>query len=463
MEHFNDGAMIMSTVSAVAATINVPADYLTIQVAINAASSGDTVLVAAGTYSPSINSELFPISMKNGVSLVGAGEDVCTLDAENTNIVIYCSGINDTSTKIEGFTIINGNGSAGGGIYCNRSFPIITRNFITGNRATGYYGGGGICCYQCSPDIIFNIITGNSSHYNCAGGITCWASSPIIVNNIITENSSLGFGSGGGIHCTGGSPKIINNVISRNNSSYDGGGVFSWLSTAKITNNIITNNTAPHSGGGIWATTLSSTPTITFNDVWSNPGGNYSGCSGGTGCISVDPLYVESTVDDYHLQQSSPCIDTGDNFASGIQIYDFDGNPRILDGDGDGIDVVDMGAFEYLGVIEATININPDTLNLKRKGKWITAYLELPEGYDVADIDVSTILLNDSVPAEEKPNSVGDYDDDGIIDLMVKFNGDAVMNLLEVGEEVEITVSGELNDGPQFEGKDKIKVINKGK
>jgi len=114
-------------------------------------------------------------------------------------------------------------------------------------------------------------------------------------------------------------------------------------------------------------------------------------------------------------------------------------------------------------VISAEVNIEPDTLNLKSKGKWITAHIELPEGQDVADIDVSTLLLNDSVQAEGKPNSIGDYDDDGILDLMVKFNRDAIGSLLEVGDEAEITISGELNDGPQFEGKDTIKVINKGK
>ena len=49
-------------------------------------------------------------------------------------------------------------------------------------------------------------------------------------------------------------------------------------------------------------------------------------------------------------------------------------------------------------IIEAEVNIDPDTLNVKSKGKWITAYIELPEGYDVNDIDINTVKLqyNDS-------------------------------------------------------------------
>lgn len=114
-----------------------------------------------------------------------------------------------------------------------------------------------------------------------------------------------------------------------------------------------------------------------------------------------------------------------------------------------------------LPTIEGCADIDPDTLNLKSKGKWITCYIELPEGYDVADIDVSTIKLNDTVPAEAKPTAIGDYDGDGIADLMVKFDRSAVQALLQEGE-VELTVTGELTDETPFEGSDTIRVINPG-
>jgi hypothetical protein len=113
--------------------------------------------------------------------------------------------------------------------------------------------------------------------------------------------------------------------------------------------------------------------------------------------------------------------------------------------------------------VAVTIDFDPDTLNLKSNGEWITAYIELLEGYDVADIDVSTILLEDEIPAEAHPTEIGDHDNDGIDDLMVKFGRSAVQEILDEGEEVEITVTGELTDGTQFEGSDTIRVIDNGK
>lgn len=112
---------------------------------------------------------------------------------------------------------------------------------------------------------------------------------------------------------------------------------------------------------------------------------------------------------------------------------------------------------------QAVIDINPDTLNLGSKVKWVTAYIELPKGYDVNDIDVTTVLLNEAVEAEERPIEIGDYDSDGTADLMVKFDGAEVQDLLDPEGEFELTVSGELTDGTPFDGSDTIRVIDKGK
>jgi hypothetical protein len=424
--------MVSLTLTQEGTTIIVPGDYPTIQEAIYAAGDGDTVYVSAGTYSLSTNGEVFPIYMKNGVSLVGEGADVCTLDAEQTSKVIVCNYISDTSTKIEGFTITNGSGELGGGIFCLLSSPTITNNVITGNSADK---GSGIYCI--------------------------FISSPIIINNVIAGNSASK--EGGGIYCEFlSSPTITNDNITGNGASEGGAGIFSLFSYPTITNNIITGNITNSGGGGIHSDFLPAS-SITYNDVWGNFPLDYWGCVAGTGCISEDPLVADPILIDYNLRASSPCIDVGDNDASGLPEYDFEGNPRIGDGDGDGLAVVDMGAFEYQRVTEAIIDIDPDTLNLGSKGTWITAYIELSAGYNVADIDVSTLLLNDSVQAESRPASIGDDDNDEIIDLMVKFDRAAVEALLKVGDNVEITVSGSLTDGTKLVGSDIIRVISKGK
>jgi len=78
----------------------------------------------------------------------------------------------------------------------------------------------------------------------------------------------------------------------------------------------------------------------------------------------------------------------------------------------------------------ADIDLDPDTLNLKSLGQWVTAYIELPEG-DVNDIDVSSIKLNGTIPVDpEAPYAIGDYDSDGVPDLMVKFSRAAVSEFI---------------------------------
>ena len=113
-----------------------------------------------------------------------------------------------------------------------------------------------------------------------------------------------------------------------------------------------------------------------------------------------------------------------------------------------------------IGVISADVTIKPETLNLKSKGKWVTVYTELPAGYNVTEINVSTMMLNETVPAELHPTEIGDYDDDGIPDLMVKFDRQAVIAMLPVGDAVNVTVTGKLYDGTPFEGSDTIRVID---
>lgn len=78
----------------------------------------------------------------------------------------------------------------------------------------------------------------------------------------------------------------------------------------------------------------------------------------GTGVIHVDPLFVGRETGNLRLDTGSPAIDRADNFVDidpftdGLQflpLMDFDGYPRIIDGNGDGFAQVDMGAYEYHG------------------------------------------------------------------------------------------------------------------
>jgi hypothetical protein len=115
-----------------------------------------------------------------------------------------------------------------------------------------------------------------------------------------------------------------------------------------------------------------------------------------------------------------------------------------------------------------SLDIDPDTLNLKSQGRWITSYLEPSENVDLSTVDISTIRISDigglpvMIPAESHPTAIGDEDSDGIPDLMVKFDRSEVEDVSWPGD-IEITVEGELLDGTPFEGYCVIRVINPGK
>jgi hypothetical protein len=118
---------------------------------------------------------------------------------------------------------------------------------------------------------------------------------------------------------------------------------------------------------------------------------------------------------------------------------------------------------------DATVDIDPDTVNLKSRGKWITAYIELPNCNDEAEIDLFTVLLEDSIPAITDPkygfvksedSYIMDHDGDGILERMVKFDRSDVEDMLVPGT-YNLKVTMQMNDGLYFEGySDTITVID---
>jgi hypothetical protein len=143
-------------------------------------------------------------------------------------------------------------------------------------------------------------------------------------------------------------PLLVNNTFAGNNSP-QGSGVFieGFDAQTALFNNIIiasAGQVAAYCGNF-----TSSTPSFKFNDVFSEGGQAYGGIctdqTGNDGNISADPLFIDPSTGDYHLQASSPCIDAGDNTAPELPEKDLDGNDRIING------TVDIGVYEFVIVI----------------------------------------------------------------------------------------------------------------
>ena len=131
-----------------------------------------------------------------------------------------------------------------------------------------------------------------------------------------------------------------------NNSADDYGGAVYCENFSNLTLNncILWNNSAGSAGNEIYIKDSGSSCTLNYCCV-DNSAGAYDGSGtvdDSNHCIFADPQFVNATGGDYHLKDTSPCIDAGDNGSvpSGVD-KDLDGNPRIANG------TVDIGAYEH--------------------------------------------------------------------------------------------------------------------
>jgi len=341
--------------------------YRTIQMGIDSAVDGDTVLVADGTYTGDGNRDLDfrgkDITVRsidpNDQNVVAATIIDCQGSIGNEHRDFYFHSGETSSAVLDGFTIKNGYKHPGAGIYCSDSGPIIKNCKITENTAEWSNGIGGGCFFSNSSaeiidcQITFNSAIGTSPHSGngWGGGIACEGSTLKIKNTEINNNS--GTASSGGIGAGWNSNLYIDNCVISHNSSQFGGGLKFQDSNINITNSTITRNSVEFSGGGFYC--IRSNIIVTNTILWGDTGGEidgwgssitvtYSDVQGGwtgEGNINADPLFVNTANADYHLQESSPCIDAGDNSAiPSSTVLDLDGNPRIANG------TVDMGAYE---------------------------------------------------------------------------------------------------------------------
>ena len=189
-------------------------------------------------------------------------------------------------------------------------------------------------------------------------------------------------------------------------------------------------------------------------------------------------LYINGVLKDSGTWQDTPAKNNA-ILVVGRNLETDEPRKKYLDGLVDEVRIYNRALSEsellYLyefdsATIRASIDISPATLNLKSRGKVITVYIELFGDYPVKDIDTDSVclskingrLLNQPLYVITPPE-VRDYDENGIPDLMVTFDRQQVISLLEDTGTVELSVCGKLRDGKPFEGRMIIRVIDKGK
>lgn len=207
-------------------------------------------------------------------------------------------------------------------------------------------GGGGLLNYGASPRISDCLFVGNKVNY--IGGAILDKSTAVITNCVLWKNSSFRYGGGVYIDASEAdttSAAILTNCTFYDNSATRGGGLYSNNASATLTNCILWGNRGFVAGRGIYNSTLlfNAKTVATYCNIEDDT------IYPGTGNVLVDPGFVNPSNGDFHLPFGSPCIDVGSNSAPGIPSTDYEGKPRISDGNEDGVAIADMGAFEFRG------------------------------------------------------------------------------------------------------------------
>jgi hypothetical protein len=247
------------------------ADFTSIQSAVNAASSGDTILVGPGRYQERISIvglDVYLISTHGPVAT--------TIDGGGTGPVIHCVSMSESSS-IEGFTITGGVTMpplVGGGIYlAAQASPLIRNNIITGNEA--FATGGAASAPPAgqarnAPGRPLLCDLDRPAYYGSGGGIFAYLECrPRVIDNLIKDNVARGYG-GGVVFFDHADGVLEGNRIYHNEAGRAGGGVVvDCAAIPTVEHNIIAFNEAP-SGAAIFVDRIDTDPVIRRNTLYMN-------------------------------------------------------------------------------------------------------------------------------------------------------------------------------------------------
>jgi hypothetical protein len=357
----------------VGATVRrVPSQYTTIQLAINAAEIGDTVLVDEGTYKENI--------IINKKITVGS---LFVLDGDTSHIsrtiidgsqplspnfaaVVTIDGTSDTTTVVAGFTITGGKGNRR-----NVNYPGMQYQMVLG-MGIDIAGGG--------ARIHHNIVRANNvaSPNEYMGGVINifdvtdknGVSYAIVENNAVTDNDLVGLDGEGGAFAIGHSSTIRDNVIARNTTrgvtyAASGAAFEIWNGLVTIERNLIIDNSASHFGGGLYALSILTPPLAPQIEMVNNiVAGNHAGTSGGGLFVTIIGASV-NMVNNTFASNSAPAGGSGIVVQSDASVRAL--NTILWDSSASEVVTATGGSFiaaycDIAGGFTGTGNINADPL-----------------------------------------------------------------------------------------------------
>jgi len=174
-------ALAITTGAATATTLNVPLEYNTIADALAVAQSGDTVLVAPGTYIE------FDLMIGAGVHLSGSGPDPesTVIDAQSAGRVLTVLG---GDTQVSTLRLTGGDAVRGGGIHVDAGNISLTDLAIDNCHANN---GGGVFVAGGQVELLRCTITDNTAD-STGGGLQSMQADQVRLDTCLLHGNVAG-------------------------------------------------------------------------------------------------------------------------------------------------------------------------------------------------------------------------------------------------------------------------------
>jgi len=312
-------------------------DFTTINAAVTAATSGDTVLIAAGTYSGVSNTDVDPAG-KELVIVSESGPEVTIVDCSGGTPYrrgFYFHTGEDTTAVLKGIHVTGGVAVKGGGVNCTGASPII-EDCIFSHCGVAY--GGAMHIYE-SQAIVRNCEFLNNDVFVSGGALWVENATPVIASCVI-DSCTAGFIAGGILLYDGGSATLRDVTIRNCSSGGDGAGIVCDGSPSYFDNvRFIANVADSTDGGGMYANCdITLTDCLFQSNIAGGEGGGVR-CSGGTPTFTdCDFIDNESAAGGGIYSEEVQLEVSGGKFwnnlaGAGGGLYVYGGMPEITDVD----------------------------------------------------------------------------------------------------------------------------------